>query len=173
MIIDTDPGVITGERMAVGPALSVAVPVATALLVIVLFVVTEAAGFHPYTVVPATNVAGAVTYGDGARALALIAEGQDPDERWVVQQDAIDSRRAVRVTAIEAAIVTRHWEFVGLMLRHGAHAKAPSRLACLSQAVGIGAQVKPSLFGVPDAVYYEGPQLHGIDALDACGIPSE
>ena len=76
--------------------LSITLPIASALFIIMLFVVTETAGWHPYTVAPATNVAGAVTYGDGARALALIAGGQDPDQRWVVEKDAIDSRRALR-----------------------------------------------------------------------------
>ncbi len=168
-----DARAISEEQMAVAPALAVALPIAAALFIIMLFVITEAAGLHPYTFAPAANVAGAVTYGDGARALALIADGQDPDERWVVEKDAIDSRRALRVTAIEAAMVTRRPEFVKLMLHHGAHPDAPSRLACLAQAMGLEAEVKPSLFGVRDGTYYTGPQLHSIEALEACGIPSE
>jgi hypothetical protein len=171
--LDPETGNIVKEQMAIVPALSIALPIAAALFIIMLFVVTEAAGWHPYTVAPAVNVAGAVTYGDGARALALIADGQDPDERWVVERDAIDSGRALRVTAIEAAMLTRRPEFVGLMLHHGAHPDAPSRLACLAQAMGLDAEVKPSLFGVRDGTYYTGPQLHSIEALEACGIPSE
>jgi hypothetical protein len=165
--------IVAEEQMAVAPALAIALPIAAALFIIMLFVITEAAGLHLYTFAPAANVAAAVTFGDGARALALIADGQDPDQRWVVEKDAIDSRRALRVTAIAAAMVTRRPEFVGLILRHGAHPDAPARLACLAQAVGLEAEVKSSLSGVREGTYYTGPQLHSIEALDACGIPSE
>ena len=162
-----------GERLSLLPALAAVVPVAVAFIALAMFVVGEAGGAQPFAVAPGANVAEAVAWGDAGQALAFIMAGQDPNRRWPVRQDLLDSRGVVHVTAIQAAILARRPELVGLVMRQGARPENPAALACLAQATGIGADVKPSLFGIADATYYTGPPLHGIDALDACGIPSE
>ena len=164
----------TEARISLWAALAVAVPLAAAVLVIIAFVATEVAGVHVLTLAPPENVAEAVDLGDGARALALIRSGQDPNQRWLIPQgNVIDSRRDVHITPIEAAILTRRAEFVGLMLRHGARPETPAGLACLVQAVDIESDVPPSVFGLTDGTYYRGAPVRGIDALDTCGFPSE
>jgi hypothetical protein len=161
------------ERISLLPALAVAVPAVVAFLALAVFVVGEAGGAQPFAVAPAANVAEAVVSGDAGQALAFIMLGQDPNQRWPIRRDLLDSRGVVHVTAIQAAILGRRQELVGLMLRHGARPETPEGLACLAQAVEKGEELQPSVFGVADREYYRGPRIGGMEALSRCGFPAD
>lgn len=161
------------ERLSLPLALAAVVPTAVAFIALVTFVVGEAGGAKPYAVAPGANVAEAVAFGDAAQALGLLMAGQDPNQRWPIRRDLLDSRGVVHVTAIQAAILARRPELVGLMLRHGARPEAPEDLACLAQAVDMRKELQPSTFGVADREYYRGPRLSGGDALSQCGFPAD
>jgi hypothetical protein len=155
---------------AMMPLLAIALPALCAFMLLVVFVIAEAAGANPIATAPDANVAEAIAFGDAGRALAFIMSGQDPNQRWTVRQDLLDDRGPLQVTAVQAAILSRRWELVELMLRHGARADSPRGLACLSQALGIGERVPPSVFGLPGDTYYEGPRTDGGEALERCGL---
>jgi len=163
---------VEGE-IALLPALALIVPALSAAALLALFVVAEVAGLRPLASAPDANVAEAVAWGDAGQALAFIMSGQDPNERWAIRQDLLDSRGELHVTAIQAAVLSRRSELVALMLRHGGRAENPRGLACLSQAVGIGQLLPSSIFGVVEGDYYNGPQVGGMDALARCGFPSD
>ena len=164
--------VIHEQRLALMPMLALFVPAAAAFIVLATFVTTEAAGFRPFALPPEANVAEALALGDAGQALAFITSGQDPNQRWVVREDLLESRE-LHVTAIQAAILSRHPELVGLLLRHGAQVDTPRGLACLAQSVDMGSALKPSTFGAPDGEYYQGPFIGGEYALARCGFPAD
>ncbi len=161
------------ERLSLLPALAVALPAVVAFIALGVFVASEAGGAQPFAVPPGSNVAEAVAWGDAGQALAFIMSGQDPNRRWPIRQDLLDSRGVVHVTAIQAAILARRPEIVGLMLRQGARPETPEGLACLAQAVDLGKQLEPSTFGVADRDYYRGPRISGMEALSRCGLPAD
>jgi len=170
-VVVASTGADREDRVALIPALALAVPVVLAFFVLCAFVIAEAAGARPFAVAPDANVAEATAFGDAGQALAFIASGQDPNHRWTVRQDLVDSRGALNLTAIQAAILARRPELVELLLRHGARADDPEGLACLAQAVGKGAELLPSVFGARNTDYYHGPPIGGREALAQCGFP--
>jgi hypothetical protein len=155
------------------PSVALAVPVVSAFLALGAFVIAEAAGARPFAVAPAANVSEAMAFGDAGQALVFIASGQDPNYRWTVRQDLVDSRGALHLTAVQAAVLARRPELVEFLLRHGARADDPEGLACLAQAVGRGAELPPSVFGATNTDYYHGPPIGGREALAQCGFPSD
>jgi hypothetical protein len=164
---------VADERISLLPVLALAVPALTSVALVALFVVAEAAGTRPLASPPDANVAEAVAWGDAGQALAFIMAGQDPNQRWTIRQDLLDSRGELHVTAIQAAVLSRRSELVGLMLRYGARAENPRALACLAQAVGIGQLLPPSTFGIVDGTYNEGRRSGGLEALSLCGFPAD
>jgi len=166
------PEVDRAPRIPVVVLVAVGAPVLMAFAGLFLFVAAEAAGAHPFAVPPAANVAEAAAYGDAARMLVLMNEGQDPNNRWEVRQGMFDARKSLHVTALEAAILARRAEVATLLLRRGASAGARGEaFACLAQAVSLGRELPPSTFGAVDREYYSGALIEGVQALSRCGLP--
>src|SRR6266850_3532144 len=149
---------------------AILVPVSAAFCALLFFVGAEAAGARPFAIAPPSNVAEAVALGDAAQAVGFIRSGQSPDARWPVRQGLLDSQKAVRVTALQAAILSRNTEIAGLLLRQGAHAEHSESLACLAQADALGRELPPASFGAAPAEYYTGPMIRGAQALARCGL---
>ena len=160
-------------RIAVLPLVVVAGPTLIAVAALVTFVTLEASGHTPLATPPPVNVAEAVAWGDAARAVAFIRVGQDPNRRWPVREGVLDLRGEVHVTPVQAAILSRRPELVGLMLRNGARLDNGTAHACLSAAVGIAAELPPNTFGATPGANYSGPQLGGMTALTQCGLPAD
>jgi hypothetical protein len=161
------------ERLSLLPAMAAVLPVIVAFIALAVFVVCEVGGARPFAVAPDANVAEAVAFGDAAQALGFVMTGQDPNQRWPIRQNLLDSRGVVHVTAIEAAILARRPELVGLMMRQGARPEMPEELACLAQAVHMEKALPPSTFGIAAGDYYRGPLIEGMEALARCGFAAD
>jgi hypothetical protein len=162
----------SGETPSVEALVAILSPVLLATVLLLGFIVSEAAGLRLGTFQEPATVSEALALGDAATAVALIRAGQDPNERAVVSKGLIDSHQPVRVTSLQAAVLARRPEFIALMLRHGARLDESPRLACLISAVGIGKDVPPAIIGV-DALHDDDVRTGGIEALEHCGLPSD
>ena len=109
----------------------VAPPVAGFLLV-GGYVAAEALGFRGLAAPEAATVSEAAALGHAARALQLIAEGQDPDGRQHVRAELLD-HASHELTPIEAAVLGRHAELVRLLQRSGARHWDAARVACFAR----------------------------------------
>src|SRR5438093_4924747 len=109
----------TGDVPVVALA-AVFAPAVVAFILLAIVVSGESAGFRPFAAQPLHNVAEAAATGDAAFVQAFIVRGGNLDSRWDVARDLLDSRSSLRVTPVEAAILARQPELVGLLLRRGA-----------------------------------------------------
>jgi hypothetical protein len=160
-------------RVPLAALLAASVPVLAGFSLLLGFVIAEASGARPFARPPAANVAEAASYGEAAGVLGFIARGDDVNQRWDTRADLFDARGPMKVTAVQAAILQRRAEVVALLLRRGARAENPTALACLAQAVGQERELPPSVFGMAERRYYDGPVVGGRDAFVACGLPFE
>jgi hypothetical protein len=160
-------------RIPIVAMAAILVPVSAAFCALLFFVVAEAAGARLFATAPPSNVAEAAALGDAARVVAFIGSGQSPDARWPVRRGLLDSQKPVRVTALQAAILSRSPEIAGLLLRHGAHVEHGESLACLAQADAIDRELPPATFGAAPAEYYRGPMIRGTEALARCGLEAD
>jgi len=161
------------RRLSVAALVAVSVPVVGLFCLLLGFVAAEVAGARPLAMAPPANVAEAAAFGDAARVLAFIARGADVNQRWDTRTDLFDSRGPMKVTAVQAAILQRRAEMVGLLMRRGARPDDARALACLAQAVGQERALPATIFGVDEVRYYDGPVIGGRDAFEACGLPFE
>ena len=160
-----------GDPPAAWAMVAILSPVLLATVLLLGFIVSEAAGMRLGTFQEPATVSEALALGDAAAAMALIRAGQDPNERSIVSTGVIDSHQPVRVTSLQAAVLARRPEFIALMLRHGARLDESPRLACLVEAIGIAKDVPPAIVGV-DALHDNDVRADGIEALERCGLPS-
>lgn len=161
-----------GEQPPVVAMVAMLSPPLLATALLLGLIVSEAAGVRIGTFPEPTTVSEALALGDAAAAVAMIRAGRDPNERSVVGTGLLDSHRSVRVTPLQAAVLARRPEFIGLMLRHGARVDESQRLACLVRAVGIVKDVPPGIIAVIDS-HTDEVRADGIEALERCGLPSE
>ena len=121
------------QRIPAGLVIRIVLPPITGFLLLAAYVTAEALGFHGLARPEAETVSEAAALGHAARALELIAAGQDPNWRWHIRPGLLDSGE-LDVTPLEAAILGRHAELVRLLQRSGAIEPGAARAACLAHA---------------------------------------
>lgn len=133
-------------------ATAVAAPIVVVTVGILVFSARDWTGHTPLSYGPPANIAEAAGMADGAEVLRRLEIGEDPNRVQTIRREVISSV-ITRVTALEAAVWSRHVEVVALLDRRGAIVGAESRrhLACIATDTGatdIAAYLFPS--GVPD-----------------------
>ena len=108
-------------------------PPAAAFALVAFYVVAEGFGFRGLAAADATTVSEAAAMGHAARAMELIAQGQNPNVPQAVSPGVLDSA-AHEVRPLEAAILGRHVEMARLLQRSGAAQFDISRAACFARA---------------------------------------
>jgi hypothetical protein len=152
------------------PMLALALPPLAVFVVVGAFFAAEAAGFRPLSTEPA-NLSEATATGAAARALQLIAAGEDPNQARPIREGVLGSV-SYQVDAIDAAILGRRAEMIPVLLEHGAAVTNLPRSICLVHALRYS-EVLPLIGGPPDHVERD-PSRDVNDALRAClGMPSE
>ena len=150
--------------------LVIALPPLAAFVVVGGFFAAEAAGLRPLSSEPA-NLSEAVAIGAAARALRLIAAGEDPNQQHPIGEGVLGSI-SYQVDAIDAAILGRRPEMIPVLLEHGAAITDLQRSVCLVRALGYP-EVLPLIGAPPDHIELA-PSEDVNDALRAClGMPSE
>ena len=135
-------------------ALAVAGPVVLATLAVITFSAQELRGEAPFSYGPVRNIAEAAAMGHASEVLRLLGAGEDPNQVWPVRRDIISST-ITKVTALEAALWSRHVQLVELLDRQGAIVNDESRryLTCLANDLPVEEIVKYlSPKGPPDCV---------------------
>jgi len=151
------------------PMLVMTLPPVAAFVLVGGFFGAEAVGLRPLSSEPA-NLSEAVAIGAAARALRLIAAGEDPNQRHPIGEGVLGSI-SYEVDAIDAAILGRRPEMIPVLLDHGAAVTDRQRSVCLVRALSYP-EVLP-LIGAPPEHLDRDPSEDVNDAIRAClGIPS-
>jgi hypothetical protein len=111
----------------------IAVPPLAACVLVALYLLVESFGFRGLAAAEASTVAEAAAMGHAARALQLMADGQNPNEPQHISAGILDSNQ-YQLRPLEAAIVGRHVEMMRLLQRSGAARFDLARAACLARA---------------------------------------
>ena len=114
-------------------AVIVMTPVLVATLAVLVFAARELRGDTLLSDGAVRNVAEATGSGQASEVLRFLRAGQDPNRVWTVRRDIISST-ITEVTALEAAVWSRHVQLIELLDREGAIAGDARRhqLACLA-----------------------------------------
>ena len=147
-------------------------PVLVVTGVLLWFIAAEVAGFRFATFQDPATVSDALALSQPAAAVAMIRAGHDPNERSLVTTGQLGSH-PVHVTSLQAAVLSRHPEYIALLLRHGARVDESQRLPCLVRAVGVSKDIPPGTIGVLDALPDDDVPAGGIEALERCGLSSD
>ena len=118
----------------------------------VVMLAAAAAGRHPFWRPEVLNMAEAAAARDVSTVAALIERGEDPNVPQLVRPPLLDGvNRAM--TPLEAGVVARRMEVVGLLLAHGAAPGPEIRLALVCEALHNGDNdIAAALAGGPPAV---------------------
>ena len=108
-----------------------AAPPFVAFLLVALYLVAESFGFRGLAAPEPATVSEAAAMGHAARALQLIAKGQNPNEVQRIAPGIFDSNE-YSLRPLEAAVVGRHIELVRLLQRSGAAKFDMTRAICLA-----------------------------------------
>jgi hypothetical protein len=111
----------------------IVLPPVAAFLLLSTYLVSEALGFRGLARPEAQTVSEAAALGEAARALQLIAAGQQVNAPQHVRTDFLDAG-AYDVTPVEAAILGRHVELVRLLERAGVRPSDTVRAVCFARA---------------------------------------
>jgi hypothetical protein len=114
----------------------VTLPPVASLVLLAGLIVGEAFRFRPFSAEPAATVSEAAATGAAARAVQLVRQGQDPNRRWPVRAGVLDPERH-DLTPIDAAILGRRAEMIGVLRGAGALVADLERAACLARARGV------------------------------------
>jgi hypothetical protein len=130
-------------RISTPQAVAAAVPAATGMLLVALFIASEIAGHTPLAYDLPRNIAEAAGMGNGSEVLRMLREGQDPNAIVSISPDIISSS-ITRVTAIEAAVWGRRVQLLRLLEREGAIRSGETReyIACLATLARVEAIVE-------------------------------
>jgi hypothetical protein len=114
-------------------AVVVVTPVLAVTLAVLVFAARELRGETLLSDGGVRNVAEATGSGQASEVLRFLRAGQDPNQVWTVRRDIISST-ITEVTALEAAVWSRHVQLMELLDREGAIADEGRRrhLACLA-----------------------------------------
>lgn len=110
----------------------IAVPPLAALCLVAAYLLAEALGFRGLAAAEPATVSEAAAMGHAARALQLIAQGQNPNEAQQIAAGVLDAHEYT-LRPLEAAIVGRHIELVRLLQRSGAARFDMTRAICLAR----------------------------------------
>ena len=110
----------------------IAVPPLAGFVLVAAYVLVEAFGFRALSRPEDDTVSEAAALGHAARALQLIAAGQDASVGHPVRAGLID-HEAHEFTPVEAAILGRHAEVVRLLQRSGARGPQSARTTCFAR----------------------------------------
>ncbi len=138
-----------------GLATRITVPPVAGFVLVAAYVFVEALGFQPLARAEGDTVSEAAALGHAARALQLIAAGEDATALHPVRAGVID-QEGHELTAIEAAILGRHAELVRLLQRSGARHSDSARAVCYARMrlpevlddLGAGANARDQEAGV-------------------------
>src|SRR3954464_5478697 len=97
--------------------ITVALPPMVAVAAVAVFAVLEGAGNRSITMAPA-NIAEAAGLANASEVLRLLRSGEDVSRVMPVRPDIISSA-IPRITALEAAVWSRHVELVHMLDREG------------------------------------------------------
>jgi hypothetical protein len=111
----------------------IVVPPIVAFALVVLYVIAEGLGFRGLAAAEPGTISEAAATGHAARALALIAQGQNPNVPQHVGEGVLDSS-AYELRPLEAAILGRHLEMARLLQRSGAAHFDTTRAVCFARA---------------------------------------
>ena len=111
----------------------IVVPPVAAFALVALYVVAEGFGFRGLAAAEAGTVSEAAAMGHAARAVELIAQGQNPNVPQHVGEGVLDSS-AYQLRPLEAAILGRHIEMARLLQRSGAAQFDTTRAICFARA---------------------------------------
>lgn len=111
----------------------IVLPPIVAFVLVAVYLVAESFGFRGLAATEPTTVSEAAAMGHAARALQLIAEGQDPNQPKHVASGILDSSE-YELRPLEAAILGRHLELVRLLTRSGAARFDMARAVCFARA---------------------------------------
>jgi hypothetical protein len=110
----------------------VMVPPIAGFVIVATYVSVEALGFRGLARPEAETVSEAAALGHAARALQLIASGQNPNTLLHIREGIVD-RDGHDLTPIDAAILGRHAELVRLLQRSGVTHADSARTACFAR----------------------------------------
>ena len=117
--------------------LAVALPPMAAVAAVALFAVLEAAGNRSITMAPA-NIAEAAGLANASEVLRLLRSGEDVSVVMPARPEIISSA-IPRISALEAAVWSRHVELVHMLDARGVIlGDERRRLACLAADLQIG-----------------------------------
>jgi hypothetical protein len=117
--------------------IAVALPPMVAVAAAAVFAVLEAAGNRSITMTPA-NIAEAAGLANASEVLRLLRSGEDVSRVMPARPDIISSA-IPRITALEAAVWSRHVELVHMLDHEGVIlGDERRRLACLAADLDIG-----------------------------------
>ena len=117
--------------------IAVALPPMVAVAAAAVFAVLEAAGNRSITMTPA-NIAEAAGLANASEVLRLLRSGEDVSRVMPARPDIISSA-IPRITALEAAVWSRHVELVRMLDHEGVIlGDERRRLACLAADLQIG-----------------------------------
>jgi hypothetical protein len=108
-------------------------PPSAAFVLVAVYLAAESFGFQGLAATEPRTVSEAAATGHAARALQLIAEGQDPNQPQHVASGLLDSGE-YELRPLEAAILGRHLEMVRLLQRSGAARFEMARAICFARA---------------------------------------
>jgi len=118
--------------MSTDVAARVVLPPLAGFVLVVGYVVAESLGCGALTVPEAGTVSEAAAMGRAARALQLMAEGQDANQPQRVREGLLD-QASHELLPIDAAILGRHAEIVRLLQRSGVVQRNTDRTACFAR----------------------------------------
>jgi hypothetical protein len=121
------------QRIPAGLVRRIVLPPIVGCALLAAYVAAEALGFHGLARPEADTISEAAALGHAARALELIAAGQDPNGRLHIRPGRLDSGEH-DLRPLEAAILGRHAELVRLLQRSGATRTDAPQAACLARA---------------------------------------
>jgi hypothetical protein len=111
----------------------IVVPPIAAFVLVAVYLVAESFRFQGLAATEPRTVSEAAAMGHAARALQLIAEGQDPNQPQHIASGVLDSSE-YELRPLEAAVLGRHLEMVRLLQRSGAARFDMARAICFARA---------------------------------------
>ena len=111
----------------------IVLPPMAAFVLVAVYLVAESLGLQGLAAPEPTTVSEAAAMGQAARAMHLIADGQDPNRPQRIASGILDAHE-YDLRPLEAAILARHVEMARLLRRSGAARFDLDRAICFAHA---------------------------------------
>jgi hypothetical protein len=143
-----------------------AIPGAVAFAVALGVVAGWAAGRQPFWPTPDLTLSEAAALRDLGEVYRLTAyEGADPNRAWPVRAGLLPDNRPAVISPLAAAVESRRFEMVRLLVHQGASPPAAERVALICRADALG---EPAIVGL---LLTTGDQADPRPACGASGTP--